>query len=93
MPTARLESFCLVLHLAASLGWDLQQLDVKMAFLHGVLPPEETAYVEQPPGFEEPGKEDWVWRLQKSIYRMKQASQIWNQTFHKTVSNWGFQRM
>ncbi len=49
--------------------------------------------MEQPPGFEEPGKEDWVWRLQKSIYGMKQASQIWNQTFHKMVSNWGFQRM
>jgi len=92
-PTARLESFRLVLHLAASLGWDLQQLDVKTAFLHGVLPPEETAYMEQPPGFEEPGKEDWVWRLEKSIYGMKQASRIWNQTFHKTVSSWGFQRM
>jgi len=92
-PTAHLESFCLILHLAASLGWDLQQLDVKTAFLHGVLPSEETAYMEQPPGFEEPGKEDWVWRLQKSIYGMKQASQIWNQTFHKMVSNWGFQRM
>jgi hypothetical protein len=92
-PTARLESFRLVLHLAASLGWDLQQLDVKTAFLHGVLPPEETAYMEQPSGFEEPGKEDWVWRLEKSIYGMKQASRIWNQTFHKTVSSWGFQRM
>jgi len=92
-PTARLESFRLVLHLAASLDWDLQQFDIKTAFLHDILPPEETAYMEQPPGFEEPGKEDWVWQLQKSIYGMKQASRIWNQTFHKTVKSWGFKRM
>ena len=49
--------------------------------------------MEQPPGFTEPGKEDWVWQLQKSIYGMRQASRIWNKTFHKVVTNWGFQRM
>jgi transposase InsO family protein len=92
-PTARLESFRIVLHLAVSLGWDLQQYDIKTAFLHGVLPPEETAYMEQPPGFEESGKEGWVMQLNKSIYGMKQASRIWNRTFHKTVTGWGFERM
>jgi hypothetical protein len=92
-PTARLESFRLILHLAATLEWDLQQFDIKTAFLHGVLPPEEIAYMEQPPGFEEPGKEDWVMRLSKSIYGMKQASRIWNKTFHDTVISWGFERM
>ena len=92
-PTARLESFRLILHLAASLDWDLHQFDIKTAFLHGVLPPDEIAFMEQPPGFEEPGKEDWVWQLMKSIYGMKQASRIWNKTFHDTVCSWGFQRM
>ena len=85
-PTARLESFRVVLHIAASLDWDLQQFDIKTAFLHGVLPPDETAYMEQPPGFEEPGKEDHVMQLHKSIYGMKQASHIWNKTFHETVT-------
>jgi hypothetical protein len=92
-PTARLESFRLILHLAASLDWDLHQFDIKTAFLHGVLPPDQIAYMEQPPGFEEPGKEDWVMQLSKSIYGMKQASRIWNKTFHKTVTAWGFERM
>jgi hypothetical protein len=32
-------------------------------------------------------------QLKKSIYSMKQASRIWNKTFHDTVSHWGFQRM
>jgi len=57
-------------------GWDIQQIDIKTAFLHGVLPEDETAYLEQPKGFEEPGKEGWVMRLMKSIYRMKQAGCI-----------------
>jgi len=92
-PTARLESFRSLLHIAAVLDWDIQHVDIKTAFLHGVLPASETVFMEQPPGFETTGKEDWVWRLTKSLYGMKQASRIWNQTFHKTVSQLGFQRL
>jgi transposase InsO family protein len=92
-PTARLESFRTILHLAASLDWDLQQIDIKTAFLHGILPEEETAYMEQPRGFEEPGKETWVMKLMRSIYGMKQASRIWNQTFHAAVTKLGFTRL
>jgi len=91
-PTAQLESFRTLLHLAASLNWDIQHIDVKTAFLHGVLPEDETAYLEQPNGFEEPGKEDWVMELRKRIYGMKQAGRIWNQTFHDTVTAWGFEQ-
>ena len=91
-PTARLESFRTLMHLAASLNWDIQHIDIKTAFLHGVLPDDEIAYLEQPEGFEEPGKKDWVMQLRKSIYGMKQAGRIWNQTFHETVTAWGFQQ-
>ena len=74
-------------------GWDIQQIDVKTAFLHGVLPEDETAYLEQPRGFEEPGKDDWAMKLMKSIYRLKQVGCIWNQTFDDAVTDWGFQHM
>jgi hypothetical protein len=50
-------------------------------------------YMEQPRGFESPGKEDWVMKLMKSLYGMKQASRVWNQTFHNAVVSWGFKRM
>ena len=89
-PTAHLESFCLVLHLVVSLDWDLHQFNIKTAFLNGVLPEDEIAYMEQLSGFEEPGKEDWVWKLMCSIYSMKQASCIWNHTFDETIQSWGF---
>jgi hypothetical protein len=90
-PTACLEFFCSLLHIAAVLDWDIQHVDIKTAFLHGVLPNHETVFMEQPPGFAAPGKEDWVMCLMKGLYSMKQASQIWNQTFNKTVTQLGFQ--
>lgn len=57
-PTVRLESFQSILHIAASLDWELRQFDIKTAFLHGILPENETMFMEQPPGFEVPGKEE-----------------------------------
>ncbi len=32
-------------------------------------------------------------RLMKSIYGMKQASRIWNQTFHNAMVSWGFEHL
>jgi Reverse transcriptase (RNA-dependent DNA polymerase) len=82
-----------LLHIAAILNWDVQHVNIKTAFLHSILPESETVFMEQPPGFEAPGKEDWVMRLLKSIYSMKQASCIWNQTFHKTIVSLGFHHL
>jgi Reverse transcriptase (RNA-dependent DNA polymerase) len=92
-PTARLESFRTLLHIAAMLHWDIQHIDVKTAFLHGVLPGDETMFMEQPQGVEAKGKENWVMKLSKSIYGMKQVSRVWNQTFDKTVKQMGFEWM
>ena len=93
VPTVWLESFHTLLHMTASLRWDLQHFDIKTAFLHGVLLENETMFMEQPTGFEAIGKEDWVMKLMKSIYGMKQASRVWNRTFDKTVKSWGFERL
>ena len=60
-PTPRMESLRFILHLAAINGWDVQQIDVKTTYLYGELPVDETVYMEQPEGFAEPDKEDWVW--------------------------------
>jgi len=92
-PTVCLESFHSILHIGTTLDWDLQHFDIKTAFLHGILPEDKMMFMEQPPGFKEPGKEDWVMRLMKSIYGMKQANRIWNQTFHNTMISWGFKRL
>jgi hypothetical protein len=48
-PVARLESVRMMVALAAHEGWEVHHMDVKSAFLNGVI--EEEVYVQQPPGF------------------------------------------
>jgi hypothetical protein len=55
-----MESWRILLHIVAFLGWDTQQINVKTAFLYDLLPNDEVQYMQQPTGFEKPGKEDWV---------------------------------
>ena len=46
-PVARLEAIRILLAIAASKGFKLQQMDVNSAFLNGFI--EEEVYVRQPP--------------------------------------------
>lgn len=93
-PTARMESWRILLHIAASQpGWNATQIDVKTAFLYGLLPSDEVQYMEQPEGFEEEEKGDWVWRLVRGLYGMKQSGRIWNQTLNENMISWGFTRL
>ncbi|RVW61277.1 Retrovirus-related Pol polyprotein from transposon TNT 1-94 [Vitis vinifera] len=50
---------------------DLEQLDVKTAFLHGDL--EEDLYMIQPKGFIVQGQENLVCKLRKSLCGLKRA--------------------
>ena len=70
-PVARLDTIRALIALASQKGWSIHQLDVKSAFLKGVL--EEEIYVEQPQGFVSEGKENKVLRLRKALYGLKQA--------------------
>jgi hypothetical protein len=92
-PTARMESFRVLLHLGASLDMDIQQIDVKTAFLYSILSNDEICYMEQPEGYREKGHEDWVWELQKGLYGMKQGGRVWNKTMNDAMINWGFTRL
>ncbi|GJV77975.1 retrotransposon protein, putative, ty1-copia subclass [Tanacetum coccineum] len=65
-----------ILSLTACEDYELEQLDVKTAFLHGNL--EETIYMRQPPGFEE-GTYNKVCLLKKSLYGLKQSPRQWYQ--------------
>ena len=47
----------------------LEQLDIKIAFLHGDL--EEEIYMQQLEGYEVKGKENLMCRLRKSLYGLK----------------------
>jgi hypothetical protein len=69
---------------------ELEQLDVKTAFLHGEL--EEEIYMDQPEGFVVPGKEDLVFKLKRSLYGLKQSPRQWFKRFDSFILAHGFKR-
>jgi hypothetical protein len=74
-PVAHLEAIRILLAFAAFKGFKLYQMDVKSAFLNGVI--QEEVYVRQPPGFENPKCPYRVYKLLKALYGLKQASRAW----------------
>ena len=72
---ARMESIRILLALACHLRFKLYQMDVKIAFLNGLL--KEDVYVAQPKGFINPHFSDYVLYLEKALYRLKQALRVW----------------
>ena len=79
----RYKSIRYLLAHAALQDWEIEAMDIKLAYLHGVL--EEEIYMEQPEGFVAQGDEDKVCKLIRSLYGLKQAGQVWNRTFTHTI--------
>ena len=71
---AKINSIRVLLSLAASLGWQLQQLDVKNAFLNRDL--KEEVYMDPPPGFESEYGIEKVCKVKRSLYGLKQSPEL-----------------
>ena len=63
-------------------------MDVKSAFLNSFI--NELVFVEQPPGFEDPGYPNHVYRLHKALYGLKQAPRAWYERLRDFLINKGF---
>jgi hypothetical protein len=87
-PVSKKDSLCVILALVAHFDLELQQMDVKTAFLNGDL--EEEVYMKQPEGFPSSDGEQLVCKLKKSIYGLKQASHQWYLKFHNVISSFDF---
>jgi hypothetical protein len=66
---ARLETIRILLAFVAFKRFKLYQMDMKSAFLNGVI--QEEVYVRQPPGFESLKYLDRVYKLSKALYELK----------------------
>ena len=69
-------------------GWNLRHLDFNNAFLNGKLT--EDVYMYQPFRYIDPSFSDYLWKLNKAIHRLKQASRACNTTLTIELLQLGF---
>jgi len=89
-PVAKMNTIRVILSLAANHDWDLQQFDVKNAFLHGEL--EEEIYMDLPPGYDGQVAVGTVCKLKKALYGLKQSPRAWFGRFTKVMTNLGYKQ-
>ncbi|CAM8959013.1 unnamed protein product [Rhodiola kirilowii] len=89
-PVVKHRSIRIILSLVANFNLELEQLDVKTAFLHGSL--DETIYMRQPEGFNVGDSDKKVCLLKKSLYDLKQSPRQWYRKFDEFMMNCNFKR-
>ncbi|GJT23464.1 putative ribonuclease H-like domain-containing protein [Tanacetum coccineum] len=85
-----IEAIRMFLAYASFKDFVVYQMDVKSAFLYGQI--EEEVYVYQPPGFQDPGFSDIVYKVEKALYGLHQAPKAWYETLSTYLLDNGFQR-
>ena len=90
-PTARQVSTRVFFAETAHDDLEIYQMDVKTAFLCSDM--EEVIWVEPPPGLKPPDEScNWVMRVHKSLYGLKQSGRNFYRKYDKKLSSMGFVR-
>lgn len=87
-PVAKMSTIRLLLVVGNQFGFYFEQLDVKTAFLNGIL--NENVYIYPPKGVT--CKSGKVLKLKKSLYGLKQSSKCWNNEINGFLLELGFTR-
>lgn len=74
-PVIKPATIHLVLSIAVSHGWSLRQVDVNNALLQGT--PTENIFIQQPQDFVHSQFPNYVYKLNKEIYGLRQAPHAW----------------
>ncbi|OMO78632.1 Integrase, catalytic core [Corchorus capsularis] len=87
-PVVKPATIRVVLTIALARDWEIRQLDVKNAFLHGFL--NEPVFMTQPPGFQNSQHPNYVCKLNKALYGLRQAPRVWFDRFSTFLLSFGF---
>jgi hypothetical protein len=89
-PTTKWASLRAILALAALQDLELESLDISTAYLNGEIDAE--VYMRQPERFEQRGP-DWVCKLLKGLYGLKQGGKLWFDKLDGVLTELGFKRI
>ena len=89
-PVARMAAIRSLLALGNALDLEMHQMDVNTAFLNGKL--EHEVYMEQPEGFTNSDHPEYVCKLSKSLYGLKQSARCWYNTLDSYLKENDYQQ-
>lgn len=87
-PVVKPSTIRVILTLAVTHNWDVQQIDINNAFLNGILG--EKVFMEQPTGYIHAEHPSSVCKLHRALYGLKQAPRAWFAELHNTLLTHGF---
>lgn len=88
-PVTRMESIRIICAIAAAHNLELDQMDVKTAFLNSDI--DELVFITPPDGIPSQG-EGIVWKLNKGLYGLRQSSKLWFDTIDGQLGKLGWER-
>ncbi|KXJ78043.1 hypothetical protein RP20_CCG005747 [Aedes albopictus] len=86
-PVVKQVTFRTLLSVAHQRNMLIKHMDVKTAYLNGEL--QETVFMKPPPGCDF-GNQNLVCHLQKGLYGLKEAANIWNKKLNSILRKLGF---
>lgn len=87
-PIERYSSIRSILALVAQMGWKIHQMDVKTAFLNGVI--EDEVHTKQQKGIDSFDQEPHVCRLKQVLCSLKQSPRAWYTKIDSYLTSLGF---
>ena len=87
-PTCRKESLRILFTMTASKKWTIASVDIAAAFLQGK-DIERTVYLIPPPEY---GNKNVLWKLNKCVYGLSDAAQMWYNCVKDQMKNAGIER-
>src|SRR5260370_25048111 len=91
-PVAHLASSRAIIAMANHLHLELQQVDIKGAYLNGMLNNGEVLYMRHPPGYKSHDAGNRVLSLMTTLYSLKQSGHCWYQKLSSIFLSLGFQQ-
>ena len=90
-PVMKYKTLRIILAIVAARDLTLEFMDVQTAYLNAEL--QEEVYMRQPEGYEQGNPREWVCKLHKAIYGLKQAGREWNTNLNAFILSLGFTRL